>query len=101
VIHDRETVSYLGPMPAYYHHSELTLDSGEELPGGFQVQDVERTRVGDLMTPTVFSVAPGASAAKVVEEMLALTVHRLFVVDAAGVLVGVISAFDVLLHLRW
>jgi len=101
LIHDRETVSYLVPMPAYYHHSELTLDSGEELPGGFQVQDVERTRVGDLMTPAVFSVAPGASAAKVVEEMLALNVHRLFVVDAAGVLVGVISAIDVLRHLRW
>ncbi len=58
------------------------------------------TRVRDLMTPAVFSVAPEASAAKVVEEMLAMKVHRLFVVDANGVLVGVISALDVLGHLR-
>ncbi len=58
------------------------------------------TRVRDLMTPAVFSVAPDASAAKAVEEMLAMKVHRLFVVDANGVLVGVISALDVLGHLR-
>jgi predicted transcriptional regulator len=32
--------------------------------------------------------------------MLGLKVHRLFVVDAAGVLVGVISALDVLRHLQ-
>jgi predicted transcriptional regulator len=31
--------------------------------------------------------------------MLALRVHRLFVVDRAGVLVGVISALDVLRRL--
>jgi CBS domain-containing protein len=31
-----------------------------------------------------------------VEKMLALNVRRLFVVDDAGVLVGVVSAFDVL-----
>ena len=35
-------------------------------------------------------------AAKVVGKMLTLKVRRLFVVDDAGVLVGVISAFDVL-----
>ena len=39
-------------------------------------------------------------AAKVVEEMLALKVHRLFVVDEPGVLVGVVSALDVLRNLR-
>jgi CBS domain-containing protein len=31
--------------------------------------------------------------------MVALKVHRLFVVDADGVLVGVISALDVLRHM--
>jgi CBS domain-containing protein len=54
----------------------------------------------DLMTPAVFAVAPDASAAKVVADMLALNVHRLFVLDAAGTLVGVITALDVLRHLR-
>jgi CBS domain-containing protein len=35
----------------------------------------------------------------VVEDMLGLKVHRLFVVDGNGILVGVISALDVLRHL--
>ena len=54
----------------------------------------------DLMTPAVFAVAPHASAAKVVADMLALNVHRLFVLDGTGTLIGVITALDVLRHLR-
>ena len=52
------------------------------------------------MTPVVFCVRPETSAAKVVEKMLALGVRRLFVVDDDGVLVGVVSAVDVLRRLR-
>jgi CBS domain-containing protein len=52
------------------------------------------------MTPAIFSVAPDTAASRVVEEMLALKVHRLFVVDSDGTLVGVITALDVLRHLR-
>lgn len=54
----------------------------------------------DLMTPAVFSVTPAASAKRVVEEMVGCNVHRLFVVDDSGVLVGVISPLDVLQRLR-
>ena len=61
---------------------------------------LDAIRVRDLMTPAVFSVAPETSASKVIEELLALNVHRLFVVDQSGVLVGVISALDVLRHLQ-
>jgi CBS domain-containing protein len=57
-------------------------------------------RVRDLMTPTVFAVAPETPAAQLVGDLLALKVHRLFVVDADGVLTGVISAIDVLRRLR-
>jgi CBS domain-containing protein len=60
----------------------------------------ERTRVRDLMTPVVFSATLDTPAEEVVHQMLALKVHRLFVLDATGVLVGVISAVDVLRHLR-
>jgi CBS domain-containing protein len=59
-----------------------------------------RPLVRDLMTPTVFSVAPETPAATVVEQMLALKVHHLFVVGRDGVLTGVISALDVLKYLR-
>lgn len=59
--------------------------------------DAERVR--DIMTPAVFCVTPEAPASRVVREMIDLKVHRLFVVDGRGTLVGVISALDLLRHL--
>jgi len=55
--------------------------------------------VADLMTPAVFAVSPDAPVTRVVGDMVGLRVHRLFVVDAAGVLIGVITSMDVLKHL--
>lgn len=60
----------------------------------------ECSLVRDLMTPVVFSVLPDTAARRVVEDLIDLNVHQLFVVDHAGVLVGVISALDVLRHLQ-
>jgi CBS-domain-containing membrane protein len=54
------------------------------------------TPVTEFMTPAVFSVRPDTPARSVVEQLLALNVHHLFVSDAAGVIVGVISPVDVL-----
>ena len=96
LVHDREHVEHLAPPPEYYNRDELTTDENESLREGFQVERVDPTRVCDVMTPAVFSVSPEASAARVVSDMLSLKVHRLFVVDSDGVLVGVISALDVL-----
>lgn len=96
LIHDREAINRPAP---YYERADLTTRTGEKL-AGFQVEEVDRTLVSDIMTPAVFSVAPDTAAVKVIEQMLALRVHRLFVVDPDGVLIGVISALDVLRHLR-
>jgi CBS domain-containing protein len=59
-------------------------------------------KVGDLMTPAVFSVTTDMPAHKLVEEMVQLNVHQLYVVDANHTLVGVVTAHDVLrrLHAR-
>ncbi len=100
IIHDREKVEYLEPVPEYYDKSELASAAHEKLGEGFQVEKVDFTRVADIMTPAVFSVGPETSAARVVAEMRNLKVHRLFVVDTNGILVGVISALDILRHLR-
>jgi CBS-domain-containing membrane protein len=54
----------------------------------------------ELMTPAVFSVSPSTPAASVISQLLAMNVHHLFVIDATGVLVGVIGATDVLWHLH-
>jgi CBS domain-containing protein len=52
-----------------------------------------------MMTPAVFSVLPSTPAARVIADMVALKVHQIYVVDDGGVLIGVISALDVLRHL--
>jgi CBS domain-containing protein len=100
LVHDRECCGRVGADADYYHRAELTTRRGEPLPAGFEIENVDRTLVRDLMTPAVFAVAPDSSAPEVVSEMLSLKVHRLFVVDACGVLVGVISALDVLRYLK-
>jgi CBS domain-containing protein len=65
-----------------------------------QTAAADQSPVAAVMTPTVFCVRPDATAEEVVEKMLGLNVRRLFVVDAAGVVIGVIAARDVLRRLR-
>ncbi|MBN9121218.1 MAG: CBS domain-containing protein, partial [Planctomycetes bacterium] len=50
--------------------------------------------------PAVFSVRPDTSAPSVVEPLLEIGVHNLFVTDSGGVVVGVISPVDVLKKLK-
>ena len=76
--------------------TDLIVHDRESSAGG----DPDESRVRDLMTPAVFTVLPDATAAEVVEQLVALNVHRLFVVDGSGLLVGVVSAFDVLQGMR-
>jgi CBS domain-containing protein len=99
VRHDREKAQLAGPGPSP-RTEERFRSTGETCPEGFQVVDVDQTRAGDIMTPAIFSVTPDAPAATVVHEMLTLAIHRLFVVDREGTLVGVVSVSDILEHLR-
>jgi CBS domain-containing protein len=98
VIHDREKSDRL-TRPTYYTRADLGQDPAKDLSIGVVV-DVDRTPVRDIMTPVIFSVAPRTAAYKVIEDMLAHKIHRLFVVDDSGILVGTISSVDVLRHLR-
>lgn len=100
IVHDREKVAHAQPVPDYYTKEELHARHGEALGKGFQVEAVSGTRVRDLMTPVVFSVRPETPVYKVVEDLVGLKVHRLFVVSEHGVLVGVISAVDVIRRLE-
>jgi CBS domain-containing protein len=98
LIHDRNTVVRAERAPDFYMHADITAAIGEPV-SGFQIESVDRATVGDVMTPVVFSVNPEAPARQVIEDMLRLRVHRLFVVGGDGVLVGVISMSDVVRHL--
>jgi CBS domain-containing protein len=96
LVHDREQVEHVAPVPEYYNRAEPT---GEPRAGGVRVEHPDWTIVRDIMTPVVLSVPPDAPAARVVRDLLAFKVHRLFVVAGDGVLIGVVSAMDVLRHL--
>ena len=98
--YDRESVTYVSPVHEYYEKIDLIQPSGEDFTKGFQLQNVNMTRVSEVMTPLVFSVQPHTSAIEVIEEMLKRKIHRLFVVDKNNLLVGVISAFDILKHIQ-
>jgi CBS-domain-containing membrane protein len=93
-------VDYVRAHEPRYDRAPLETNAGEPLGRGFQIENVDRTRVRDIMTPAVFSVGVDTPAAKVIEELLALHVHHLFVVGKDGVLVGVISTVDILRRLR-
>jgi CBS domain-containing protein len=97
LVHDREQVHHPAP-PEYYRGGDLTRE--KELVEGFQIEEVDQTPIKEIMTPVVYSVLPEAPVPEVINQMVGLKVHRLFVVDADGVLVGVISTMDVLRHLR-
>lgn len=96
LIHLREAPTHVPTTPEYYTRSHLAGRTHGKFPEGFEVEDVDPTIVRDVMTPVVFSVRPDAPIHQVVKDMLTLNVHRLFVVDADGALIGVISTFDIL-----
>jgi CBS-domain-containing membrane protein len=100
LVHDRESGEVLGEAPEYFGKAEQKTDGGEPLGRGFPAEKMDFTRVRDVMTPTVFCVAPDTPSSRVVHDLLGLEIHRLFVVDVTGVLVGVVSATDVLRHLH-
>jgi CBS domain-containing protein len=98
VIHDRNAVAFARPMPDYYVTSDLQEAFGDPADE-IRVEVADRTPVRDLMTPVIFSVRPETPARRVIDQMLQLRVHRLFVIDDDGVLVGVISTTDVMRRL--
>jgi len=81
--HDREHGTHLAHMPS------------NDLPDGFTEEEVDLALVEDIMTPAVFCVQPDTPALQVIQELQKLKVHQVFVVDGSGVLVGVITAIDI------
>ena len=82
----------------YYDNTWLDLPKDGYF--GATVDGVAETEVHHVMTPMVFSVTLETPASQIIDAMLAENVHRLFVVDDAGVLIGVISTFDILKKLK-
>lgn len=98
VRHESQAVGAKPETNEFYHVVDLFCPPA--LRGIVHPVKPEHVQVRDVMTPTVLSVSPDDSAVSVVAQLVALKVHRLFVIDESGVLVGVISTFDVLRKLR-
>lgn len=79
--------------------ADILVHERERLAAAVASAD-DPTTVRDIMTPAVFSVTPNMSVELVVEQLLTLNVHQLYVVDEHQALIGVISAHDVLRHLH-
>ena len=93
LVHQVEHDKNRGGKPDYFYAPTFKTESE---PGP---KSTTSTAV-DLMTPAVFAVSPDTPIKRVVSDMVGLHVHRLFVVDEAGVLVGVISTMDLLKNLK-
>jgi CBS domain-containing protein len=96
VVHDRQMPTKSG----YHQETNAAANSQKTDLSRSSDEEVDWARVRDIMTPAVFSVSPETPARRVIEDMVGLKVHHLFVVDADGILTGVISAFDVLQYLQ-
>jgi len=96
LVHDREYVRVLKSGDTTYRSD---LEVHKKLPADFGIEIVDRTPVEDIMTPVVFSVELDTPASDVVQKILSLKVHHLFVRDEEGTLVGVISTCDILRNL--
>ncbi len=96
VVHDRESGPCVFANPEYYEKARRSPPqiSWSDIGNG------DLTRVRDIMTPVVFTVAPDTPAYQVIEDMLAHKVHHLYVVGSDGALVGTVSTVDVLRHLH-
>lgn len=97
LIHEREQAHH-----GYLDDQPLVAGNRQHPRRGLprEVEIVDPTLVREIMTPAVFTVPLRAPATEVVRRMLDLKVHQLFVVDESLALVGVISALDILRHLR-
>ena len=94
LIHEREQVRHA--QPAEEIHEGRSHRPRHE---GFSIEIADSTTVGDIMTPTVFTVRKSTPVAEVVKRLCELKVHHLFVVDETDSLVGVISALDIVRRL--
>jgi CBS-domain-containing membrane protein len=80
--------------------TDLLIHVRASVPDAAGGARVAPATAADLMTPTVFAVDAHTPAADVVADMVRSRVHHLFVTDAAGKIVGVVSACDVLRRLQ-
>ncbi len=71
---------------------ELEIEYGP----GFHSEKMAATKVGEIMTPMAFQIPETASIAQAAALMAFESIHRLPVVSKDGVVIGILSAMDIL-----
>lgn len=89
----QEPESAVGPGDVIGPILRAGVDSTEL--GRFRVEPSNTTRVREVMTPLVFSVAESATASEVARMMTRGHIHRVLVMDAGRIL-GIITSMDLL-----
>lgn len=100
LIHDRESKTHVSTEANLNTPFSRKYFWEDNPPEGFSIEEADPTMVCDIMTPVVFSVLPDTPVERIVQDMLGLHVHQVFVVDRSQVLVGVITALDLIRHLE-
>jgi predicted transcriptional regulator len=98
VAHNSGPVQFLSGLKV--RPSNVRLQAVKVEPETTPAADAPEKRVRDIMNPVVFSVSRDTPARSVVDAMLCLGVHRLFVTDATDKVLGVISTLDILRRLH-
>lgn len=83
--------------PASYYN--LLDQYAEEDLSVFRFEETHDTCVRDIMTPSIFQVAPDTPVQDIAETMIRGKIHRLFVTDGRRI-VGIITAMDLLKVVR-
>jgi len=87
------------PEAREHFYETASLDSFADNSAEPKPERGEIARVRDVMSRTVYAVNVMTPLSDVVEIMLQKKVHRVFVTDTGGTLVGVITTFDLLKRL--
>jgi CBS domain-containing protein len=98
--HDCRKYAHLQTGSKHFPKNKFMLRPKETLSRSAPAAETEDVLVQDVMTPVVYSVAWDTPAGTVIDAMLSLGVHRLFVTDEEGGIIGVISTLDILRHLH-
>lgn len=98
VVGRTDLVRHLSAMAMHSHALQEVhgQDGHSNRDNSKQQRDVQSAQVSEIMTPTIYAVPEDTPMPAVIDEMLGRGVHRLFVLDSDGLLVGVISTLDVL-----
>lgn len=80
---------------ASFQGADLDLSLREVLPEFLKLKDFKSVLVKDVMTKFVYSVNVNAKAEGIMKEMQEKKIHRMYVLDNSGILIGVITTLDV------